>query len=589
MSTKEKKLEFNKQTLQMFVQASLKDRKNALLSLLNPMGSIVTNVGVPFYASKVLASLINKTGDYQSNMYWLILMAILGIICNRIGFTKLMVLQARSMDYLHKLVFSRLLDRGIGFHTNRIGGKLVSDAYDFINSYGILIMAFYNNGVSLAAMLVSGLIIVFLNSWQLGVFLTITVGITIFWAYIESLRRSDLRTVRLVASKNLTGHLADSIVNAQTVKTFAGEDFEKKENRRLNNILRELRVNDWQRAGISGNNRIAFLLLVLILLLALTRQVSQTNPSVLSIGIFAFTYTFTLLMRLFDINTLTRQIEEAFLQASPIMQILSEQDEIQDSKNATDLKITNGNIELNNIEFNYLDNNGDQIVFDDLNLSIKGGEKVGIIGPSGGGKTTLTRLILRFEDLQGGSIKIDDQDIKHVTQKSLRQNLAYVPQEPLLFHRSIKENIGYGKPSASLEDIRKASKLAFADDFIQELPNGYDTIVGERGVKLSGGQRQRVAIARAILKNSPILIFDEATSALDSASEKVIQNALNELMDNKTAIVIAHRLSTIQKMDRIIVLENGKIIEQGSHKSLLEQNGLYAKLWKHQSGGFLED
>jgi ATP-binding cassette subfamily B protein len=197
--------------------------------------------------------------------------------------------------------------------------------------------------------------------------------------------------------------------------------------------------------------------------------------------------------------------------------------------------------------------------------------------------------LLRFENIQTGSIRIDNQDIASVTQTSLRRSIAYVPQEPLLFHRTIYENISYGKYTASRKDIEDAARQAYAHDFIEKLPNGYDTVVGERGVKLSGGQRQRVAIARAILKDAQVLVLDEATSALDSESEQAIQSALWELMQDRTAIVVAHRLSTIQRLDRIIVLNDGNIVEQGSHTELLKQGGLYAKLWTHQSGGFIEE
>lgn len=575
--------------LRLYITASFQYRADALFSLLNPIGAILTNVGVPFYASKALVSSLQNSGDFRAYTIRLVIVGALAIIANRVGFIRLMALQAKTMNYLHRLVFNRLLDRGVAFHTNQIGGKLVSDALDFVSAYGTMIMAVYNGGISLAAILLSGLVIVAINSWQLGLFLTMVVTVTIVWAYIESLRRNELRSIRLQATKKLTGHLSDSIVNAQTVKTFAGEDFERAQNKRLNKVLFGLRLKDWRRAAISGNNRISFLIIMVVFLLLLVRHTAQANPAMLSTGIFAFTYTFTLIMRLFEINTLTRQVEESFLQATPIMQNLLEDDEIADIPDAQDLAISAAEISVRSVGFTYADDTGNQEVFHDLNLLFKSGEKVGLIGPSGSGKTTLTRLLLRFEDPQQGSIQIDNQDIAKVTQKSLRQNVAYVPQEPLLFHRSIKDNIAYGNPEASMSEITRAATLAYADDFIKELPKGYDTIVGERGVKLSGGQRQRVAIARAILKNSPILVFDEATSALDSESEKVIQAALSELMANKTTLVIAHRLSTIQKMDRIIVMESGKIVEQGTHKELLAKKGLYATLWAHQSGGFLED
>ena len=214
---------------------------------------------------------------------------------------------------------------------------------------------------------------------------------------------------------------------------------------------------------------------------------------------------------------------------------------------------------------------------------------MGLVGRSGAGKSTLVRLLLHHHDIHGGVIRIDGQDIADVTQESLRSSIAVVPQEPLLFHRSIKENISYGKPDATTEEVFEAAKKAYAHDFIEEVPNGYDALVGERGIKLSGGERQRVAIARAILKNAPILLLDEATSSLDSESEVAIQSALSTLMEGKTVIAIAHRLSTLREMDRLIVLDNGSIIEDGTHAELLEKKGVYAKLWEHQAGGFIGD
>ena len=244
-----------------------------------------------------------------------------------------------------------------------------------------------------------------------------------------------------------------------------------------------------------------------------------------------------------------------------------------------------GEIVWDNVSFTYTE----QAVFKNFNLTIKPGERIGLVGASGAGKTTFVSLLLRQHDVDGGAIRIDGQNISEVTQDSLRENIAVVPQEPLLFHRSIKENILYGKPDATEEEIIEVAKKAQAHDFVTTLPEGYDTLVGERGVKLSGGQKQRVAIARAMLKNAPILVLDEATSALDSESEVAIQQALHELMEGKTVIAVAHRLSTLREMDRILVLEGGEIIEDGDHKTLVKQGGVYAKLWDHQAGGFLQE
>jgi ATP-binding cassette subfamily B protein len=282
-------------------------------------------------------------------------------------------------------------------------------------------------------------------------------------------------------------------------------------------------------------------------------------------------------------------MEEAFLQASPMTKMLLEDIEITDHTKAKKLTVTGGEIQFDNMSFAYKEKTSAQHVFTGFNLHVHAGEKIGLVGPSGGGKSTLTRLLLRFDEVQKGQILIDNQPINNVTQKSLRQAISYVPQEPLLFHRTIRENIAYGKSNATKAAIETAAKQANAQDFILSFPNGYDTIVGERGVKLSGGQRQRIAIARAMLKDAPILVLDEATSALDSENEQDVQQALWKLMQNRTVLVIAHRLSTIQKMDRIVVLVNGAVAEDGPHKKLLAQHGIYAKLWKHQSGGFIED
>lgn len=260
--------------------------------------------------------------------------------------------------------------------------------------------------------------------------------------------------------------------------------------------------------------------------------------------------------------------------------------EIRDKPNASTLNCLHGKIVFNKVKFHYKDT---ELLFQNKSIEISPGQKVGLVGYSGGGKSTFVHLILRFYDVTEGAILIDDQDIREVTQDSLRENIALIPQDPSLFHRSLKENIRYGRIDATDEAIIEAAKKAHAHEFIEKLPQGYASLVGERGVKLSGGQRQRIAIARAILKNAPILILDEATSQLDSVTERLIQASLWELMQNKTTIVIAHRLSTLLHMDRILVFDQGKIIEDGTHHELLAKNGIYKRLWDAQVGGFLGD
>ncbi|MGN6456333.1 MAG: ABC transporter ATP-binding protein, partial [Achromobacter mucicolens] len=264
---------------------------------------------------------------------------------------------------------------------------------------------------------------------------------------------------------------------------------------------------------------------------------------------------------------------------------------VQDAPNAATLRVTRGQVQFDDVYFNY---NNERQVLDGLTLTVRPGEKIGLVGRSGAGKSTLINLLLRFYDVERGHIRIDGQDISQVTQDSLRSAIGMVTQDTSLLHRSICDNIAYGRPDASREEIRAAAARAQADEFIEQLSDshghtGYDTLVGERGVKLSGGQRQRIAITRVMLKNAPILLLDEATSALDSEVEAAIQESLDEVMQGKTVIAIAHRLSTIAAMDRLIVMDQGRIIEQGSHAELLAMNGVYARLWRHQSGGFLAE
>lgn len=299
-------------------------------------------------------------------------------------------------------------------------------------------------------------------------------------------------------------------------------------------------------------------------------------------------YAQTIQGELWNINSIFKNINRVFGDAHEMTIILDMVDDVVDAPNASELILAQASVNFDKISFKHKD--AKEPIFQDFTLQVKPGERIGLVGVSGSGKTTLTKLLLRFADVDAGQITISDQNIKEVTQRSLRENIAYVPQETSLFHRSIAENIAYGKLDATPEEIQRAAELANAHEFIKDLPDGYDTLVGERGIKLSGGQRQRIAIARAILKDAPILVLDEATSALDSESEALIQDALNTLMQGRTSIVIAHRLSTVASLDRIVVLEDGKIVEQGTHHQLLgKSHGVYNHLWSRQSGAFMEE
>lgn len=304
----------------------------------------------------------------------------------------------------------------------------------------------------------------------------------------------------------------------------------------------------------------------------------------ISDGVFVVTGARSFGSQLSSVFLLIQSYSETKTEATKAYNSVIVPQTIADKPNAKRLVKQKSEIVFDNVSFTY--KNGKNVL-KNFNLTVASNEKLGIVGLSGSGKTTLINLLLRMYDVDTGAIKINGRDIRDLIQNSLHKNISVVPQDVTLFNRTILENIRYGAPNASRADVIQAAKHAYIHDFIMGLPNGYDTLVGNRGVKLSGGQRQRVAIARAILKDAPILVFDEATSALDSESEKYIQNALNRIMHGKTAIVIAHRLSTLRNMTRIVVIQNGKIVETGTHKQLLRANGAYRKLWNMQTDGFV--
>ena len=379
------------------------------------------------------------------------------------------------------------------------------------------------------------------------------------------------------------GLLSDLIINNHTIKLFASEKKEERKYAKLNYDTAHARKIQYHKSiWIWGSSAAIWIILEIgIMYLAIRMWWNGT----ISLGMIVLlqTYILRLIDFLWGIGQTLRHTFIAISEASEILEIIETPHEIQD-KSSKKLKLQHGAISFNNVNFSY----GENQIFHDLNFHIKPGERVALVGESGSGKTTITKLLFRLYDIQKGEILIDDQNITEVTQESLRSSMSMIPQDPILFHRSIRENIAYGKPNASDEEIIAAAKMARCHEFISHLKDGYETLVGERGIKLSWGERQRVAIARAILENKQIIVMDEATSALDSESEFLIQEAIEELMQNKTLLIIAHRLSTIMKMDKIIVMDQGKIAEKGSHKELLaKDNGIYKKLRNIQSGGFI--
>lgn len=427
----------------------------------------------------------------------------------------------------------------------------------------------------------------FLGLWKYAIFLVVYAIIfgavvIVFSRFLAERNRNEAK-----ASNATNGYLADMVTNVGTVKAFGQEKYEyKKASGHIDHWKEKSTRLKW---GVVGATSAFSTMYAIGAICAFIFAVISAESGLATAGMvyLVFIYALNINRQLWEFNSITRVYNRIIGDSHEMTQILLEDYDLTDhTKNK--LKATKGKVEINAIDFTHDKGEGEQ-VFKDFSLSIKPGQRIGLVGQSGSGKTTLTRLLLRFSDIDSGSILIDSQDISKVTQQSLHEAISYVAQEPMLFHRSLRENIAYGKLNATDEQIHRAAKLAHASEFIDKLPNGLDTTVGERGVKLSGGQRQRIAIARAILKDAPILVLDEATSALDSESEKLIQASLDNLMKNRTSIVIAHRLSTIAKLDRIIVLGDGAIIEDGTHDELLKKRGTYANLWNHQSGGFIEE
>lgn len=379
--------------------------------------------------------------------------------------------------------------------------------------------------------------------------------------------------------------LSDALSNHSTIQLFARKKYEFKKFREANQDLRKTMLFTWNLGALI--DLVQGLLFLVIEYVVLYLALRAWRDGTISIGTFVLvqTYLIQIFNRLWDFGRAVRNVFSSFADAKEMVEIMLLPIDVQDTPRAVPLSISAGEIRLDRVSFSYQKT---RRVLDKVSLTLAPGQRVGLVGPSGAGKSTIVKLLLRLHDVESGHILVDGQDIQKCTQDSVREAISFVPQEPILFHRTLMENIRYGLLTASDEEVYQAAAFAHCDVFIRDLPDGYTTLVGERGIKLSGGERQRIAIARAILKNAPILVLDEATSSLDSESEILIQDALEKLMKGKTVIAIAHRLSTIKQMDRIIVLADGHIAEEGSHDGLLKKKGsVYAKLWRLQSGGFL--
>ena len=491
---------------------------------------------------------------------------------------------ARVMSDLLNTCFEYLHLHSYNFFNNNFMGSLVRRANRYPKAFEeISDQVFLNIGQAVFRTAVIS-VVLYYRHWVLAaVVLGWAVVYTIF-NVIFSKYRLKYDTERVGVDTKATAHLADTVANNLNLKIFGGMRAEVESFRLLTDQLYRIRRFTWRIGWVieTIQGLFAVLLEVGVLFIA----VRFWRQGLLTVGDFVLiqSYLMQIFWFLFDIGRYIRRMYESIADAAEMTEILTTPHEIQDAPGAGNLRVTEGAIEFQDVSFRY---HSKKSILKHFDFKVVPGERVALIGPSGGGKSTVVRLLLRFYDIESGAVLIDGQNIAGVTQESLRDVIALVPQDSILFHRTLLENIRYARPSASDDEVKEAARLAHCHEFISEFPDGYETYVGERGVKLSGGERQRVAIARAILKDAPILVLDEATSSLDSGSEQLIQDALKNLMKGRTTVVIAHRLSTIMQMDRILVIEKGAIVEEGKREELLKaKQGIYQKLWRIQAGGF---
>ena len=496
-------------------------------------------------------------------------------------------MEIKAMYDLSCEAFNTVAAQSMQFHSDRFSGSLVSQTNKFVGAYERLMDEFFWNifPVTLDVLMIMAVMLPKAPLFVVGMVIFIIVYMVAAVVWFKKL--APIHEKEAKVSNKYTGQLADSVSNIVAVKSYAREKYEsdryaKYQGEWYKVIFESLKQNTKRNYFFDG---VGVGLIALVAVFMIGAQ-DWFGVSVATL-VLIVNYSQNILGDLWSIHSVFKSLNRVFGDAREMTEILDMKDDVVDAPDAKKLEISKAEIDFSDITFRHKD--AKEAIFEDFSLTIPSGVRVGLVGVSGSGKTTLTKLLLRFADVNKGEILIDGQNISKVTQKTLREAISYVPQESSLFHRSVYDNIAYGRPGASKEEVLRAAKLANADEFIKKLPDGYETMVGERGVKLSGGQRQRIAIARAILKDAPILVLDEATSALDSESEALIQEALNNLMKGRTSIVVAHRLSTIAGLDKIVVLNDGKIVEQGTHAELLARGGEYQKLWSRQSGAFLDE
>lgn len=555
------------------------------------LGEIATRVAL-YYGSEIINTL-TETGDrdaiFKQALFYSGLAAIFffakGLLLNMMIFLEARFLPV-YMSKMAKDLFAYAHNHSTAFFAEEMAGNISGKIKTIIdNGYGIYYQVIWG-GVSPLIALITSFAFIYSINVELSLIM-LALNIVLIWILWKlSLRLAPYTEKRAKAMSEANGVLVDSITNASLVKNFSNYRYEKK------HYFQSMKKAAY--ADRVETHQFGILFIGQGLLRSTLQAVFYALPIWYwykgELNIAQYVLIQSLILTLSNIyNNISMNFLQFFKNYGGIkdgLRLLSQPCDVIDAKSAKEMKLVSAPIVFDQIMYHY---KGSEPLFNEFNLSITAGQKFGLVGHSGSGKSTLVKLLSRYYDLQQGQIKIGDYDIAEVTQDSLRRQIALIPQDPSLFNRTIMENIRYGNLKATDEEVFAAAQKAYCHDFISALPNGYNSKVGERGVMLSGGERQRIAIARAVLKNSPILILDEATSALDSESEKFIQDSLKDLMKGKTVIAVAHRLSTLKEMDKLVVMDAGKIVEEGTHSSLLRKKGAYYNFYHMQAGGFLKD